>query len=512
MLALTYVLAPLLQVAALKKDATEILSLIRTVENSLAPINRIPPEVFSLIPEYWSHAEMDENLISLTHVCRGWREALISRPWLWARLDCTNIAKTHAFIQRAKGSPLEISLCSHLGTVYLQNVFSLVIPKIMRFTSISIVGSGDIVGFRDLFRNLPKRSAHLIPSLEELRIDLTCNPAPALDNVLHDVNLSLLRTLSLGGVITSLPWKNLQNLTAFDLRFAPNGIVTVTKLLDFFINAPHLNTTTLHSLPSSSDALHGRIVSLSNLREFTIIADPKHSILLNHLSIPAGVSLILKFRFADNKPQFCEYLPRNLGQLENIASITAVNIRFDGEEISLRLHGKCGELYMFCHRKDGSVVRDRGDPRCLVPFNLSETRTLTIMKHEIPTPTEPARSAPFKLLARTMSLRTITLTQCNNLPFILALDPGQNPSEQLLCPNLEKLVLYVGEQDCFNITELINMAKGRALKGARLRVMTIVSLGEFVPGKEAFKLRAYVAHVEYRFEEKPPKWDDISDR
>ena len=321
---------------------------------------------------------MDENLIALTHVCRGWRELLIARPWLWARLDCTNIAKTHAFIQRAKGSPLEISLCSHWGTAYLQKVFPLVIPKIMCFTSISIVGFGDIIGFGDLFQK----------------------------------------------------------------------------------NAPHLSTVALHSLPGSSDALHGRIVSLSNLREFTIIADPKHSILLNHLSIPAGASLVLKFRFADNKSQFCEYLPRTLGQLENIASITAVNIRFDGEEIFLRLRGKCGELYMFCHRKNESAVRDRGDPRCLVPFNLSETRTLTITKHEIPTPTELAHSAPFKLLARTMSLRTLTLTQCNNLPFILTLDPDQNPSKQLLCPNLEKLVLHVGEWDSFNITELISMAKG----------------------------------------------------
>jgi len=54
--ALAYVPVPLLQVAALKKDAKEVLSLIQTVENALVPINKIPPEVFSTIPEYWGHA------------------------------------------------------------------------------------------------------------------------------------------------------------------------------------------------------------------------------------------------------------------------------------------------------------------------------------------------------------------------------------------------------------------------------------------------------------------------
>ena len=510
MLALTYVLVPLLQVTALEKDAMEVLSLIRTIGNSLTPINRIPPGILSLIPRYWSRTERDKNLVTLTHVCRGWRELLIARRWLWVYLDCKNIAKTRAFIRRAKKSFLKISLCSDWDAAYLQKVLPLVIPKIKTCCqSISIVGSRDIIGFRNLLQDLSKNTVFL----KELKIDLTCNPAaPLLDNMLLNARFRLLHTLRLGGVVTDLPWTKLEYLTTFDLRFAPNNIITMTQLLNFFTNTPRLRTITLHSLPSSSNAPRRRIVSLSNLREFTIIADPKHSILLNHLSIPAGASLTLKFQFVDNESQFCEYLPRTLGQLENITSITAVNIRFDGEEISLRLHGKCGELYMFYHRKDQSVVRDREVARCLVPFNLLEIRTLTITKHEIPTPTEPAHSDPFRLLARTISLRTLTLTQCNNLPFILALDPDQNSSEQLLCPNLEKLVLYVREQDSFNITELISMAKGRALKGARLRVMMIVSLGEFVSGKEVFKLKAYVTHVEYRFEEKPPKWDSISDR
>lgn len=66
-----YLLAMSLQVKTLERDAIEVLSLVRTMRNGFAPINRIPPEVFSLVPKHWSHAEMDKNLITLTHVCCG---------------------------------------------------------------------------------------------------------------------------------------------------------------------------------------------------------------------------------------------------------------------------------------------------------------------------------------------------------------------------------------------------------------------------------------------------------
>lgn len=133
-----YVVILLLQVAALEKDATEVLSLILAMKNSFAPINRIPPALFSIIPKYWCHAELDKNLATLTHVCRGWRELLIARSWLWARLDYTNIAKTHVFIRRAKASRLKISLRTPRDAAYLEEAFFLIVPQARRFKSLSI--------------------------------------------------------------------------------------------------------------------------------------------------------------------------------------------------------------------------------------------------------------------------------------------------------------------------------------------------------------------------------------
>jgi hypothetical protein len=106
-------------------------------------------------------------------------------------------------------------------------------------------------------------------------------------------------------------------------------------------------------------------------------------------------------------------------------------------------------------------------------------------------------------------LRTLTLIRCNNRSFIIALNPAHNPSRLAPCPNLEELVLYVEERNAFSIPDLMSMAKERASEGAKLRSIVIVGLGELLPGRKVFKLREHVAHVEYRFEEKPPGWDSI---
>jgi hypothetical protein len=65
-------------------------------------------------------------------------------------------------------------------------------------------------------------------------------------------------------------------------------------------------------------------------------------------------------------------------------------------------------------------------------------------------------------------LRALTLTQCHNLPFILTLNPRNNPSNLVICPKLEELVLYAEE---------------RTSRGTKLPSITIVDFGELVLGR-----------------------------
>ena len=109
------------------------------------------------------------------------------------------------------------------------------------------------------------------------------------------------------------------------------------------------------------------------------------------------------------------------------------------------------------------------------------------------------------------TLRTLTLTNCGNAPFIFALDPSKNPSRTLLCPALEELILYIrrGEQLC--LKELLVMTKERASEGAMLSTIKIISTEAFASTMEVLKLRDHVTWVEYRLDYVVPAWDDGPD-
>jgi len=167
---------------------------------------------------------------------------------------------------------------------------------------------------------------------------------------------------------------------------------------------------------------------------------------------------------------------------------------------------------MFGQRTDwrnGTVFPlDRQFLRSLSGLDLSGTQRLAVAQYKPPTAGTVGKSAPYHILSHMKDLRTLTLTQCNSLPFILALNPNQNASKCALCPKLEELVIYVEGLDSFNIEELMSMVKGWASVGTNLSSITIIGLGELMLGK-VFRLKQYVPHVEYRVGEEPPEWDAI---
>jgi len=168
--------------------------LVRSMKNNFAPINRIPSDIFSLIPGHLEDDCKDENLVTMTHVCRAWRELLITRPPLWTRLDCANADKTWVYIERSKFSPLELSLYGYGDRVCLEAAFLWVVLHISRLRSLSIYGESI------LLENLTPHLSCLIPLLSKLTIS-NCDYFPVLSTMLFHSNLSSLRSLNLAGVI-----------------------------------------------------------------------------------------------------------------------------------------------------------------------------------------------------------------------------------------------------------------------------------------------------------------------
>jgi len=311
------------------------------MKNDFAAINRLPSDVFSLIPEYLEQNDMDKGLIAMSHVCHSWRELFVARPSLWVRLDCASSVKTRVYIERSKSSPLELSLYKHGDTAYVEDAVLLAVPHISRLKSLSIDGRPG------LLQILTPYLSCSIALLRELTIAFNSNPTPVLDTALFNGDLSSLRSLSLAGVITHLPWKNLSKLTTFELSRVPEDKISITQLLDFFEDAHHLKDITLrHSIPTSSNAPPGRVVSLPHLKKLTICADPVHFVLLNHLSIPTGVSLTTEFMFTGVNLPLPELLPETLENLKNILPISSVNLLLGDFDKCVRFDGPNGGLYM----------------------------------------------------------------------------------------------------------------------------------------------------------------------
>ena len=152
---------------------------------------------------------------------------------------------------------------------------------------------------------------------------------------------------------------------------------------------------------------------------------------------------------------------------------------------------------------------DRRVLRSLGPFPLSKIQRLSLSKYKHPSPTEADKCPVLHILSSTKNLRTLVLSECNNRPFILALTPSTRPSTPPICPNLEEFVLYIRSLDQFHTNHLINMAKIRVSKRAKLSSVAIVGLGELAPAKDVLKLREYVSHVEYRIDDELPAWDSL---
>jgi len=310
-----------------------VLRAVRSIKNTFAPINQVPPEVFSLIPD---HCGMDEELIKLTHVCRAWREILISRASLWTSLDCKNLDKTGVSIQRSRGSPLEVSFAACGPTRLPKDTFLLVLRHVNQLKALTLYGTS---------YNIPEIADFSSPAplLKKLDIRVLTLDTATLKSTIFGGNLSSLRELRLWGVLTSLPWRNMSNLTTLDFQMG-FGNISTTRLLDFFEHAPLLRDIKLiDSLPDYSNAPAERLVSLLHLTSLNISDEPVHSILLNHILVPAGASVTLEFGFDGEIFPIIDYLPRSLDNVKNISRVTSINLAFD-LGVAIRVNGPSGSL------------------------------------------------------------------------------------------------------------------------------------------------------------------------
>ena len=78
----------------------------------LLPVNWLPPEIISYIAQCvpWDRESDAKSIVLSTHVCRYWRDSIISTPDNWSLISNRWEGLTVLSLRRAKAAPLTINL------------------------------------------------------------------------------------------------------------------------------------------------------------------------------------------------------------------------------------------------------------------------------------------------------------------------------------------------------------------------------------------------------------------
>ena len=228
-------------------------------------MNRLPPEILSRIAWLVRGYAIDAKpVVPLTHVCRYWRESIVTTPGNWTSISSGSVRLAELCLERCQETPLELSLVMYdvgenseftaLIMPYMQNT------ETLRIRRISTIG--------ELVRRLPDLPQS-IPNLRTL--SLSSDHDIARQDVLADPfgqSTLALRVLSLA----SLPlFPSLQRLTTLtNLTLHCRGLdLPIDTLLDFLEANRALENVTLDLTLSTFQNSRRRVGAVNHLQSLS---------------------------------------------------------------------------------------------------------------------------------------------------------------------------------------------------------------------------------------------------
>ncbi|TFK58651.1 hypothetical protein BDN72DRAFT_851663 [Pluteus cervinus] len=348
-----------------KKILDKIQHLYRQIEqlkarhNELAPINRLPPELFTRIfftlqsNFYNETAEKYHKWMAVTQVSRSWRLLALETKKLWNAISHDAITSPspwlETYLKLSKPLKLDVGLeftLSKLAPLALDHIQEE--NHRIREIMVSIIDSGSPHRSQELYTFLQWLGMEM-PVLEEFEIvgddeildsNLT---VPALFNSLAPCLRSIL-IVDFNLTLQSLPFKKITHLT---LRYGQghSGSISLLALFDF-LRISCLQTLDLrHAL--FGDTSHEKIcdpVSVLSLQSVTIhLLAHQCSILLSHLAIPQKCRTII-WGFSSMDPDNTDFIgPQNFfdGILshisDNLTGFASLDIKFQRSFITCDL-------------------------------------------------------------------------------------------------------------------------------------------------------------------------------
>lgn len=332
------------------------------LQNSFAPVNRIPPEVLGLIP---SSLPSKRDLINATAVCRHWRATLLSSPDLWCNIECSGrrgYLRERMFrecLGRSGTVPLNIRLTS---ARYLPDIT----PHLARFSTLEIV-----VVAPEQPEKIAACFSKPAPILRRLiisgaapwtRVGLSIPPG------LFGGDFTSLRTLRLVGFsFMKLP-QHFPQLTRFDLEGHADTPLRTDAMLGALERMPSLEVLHvkfyLGYQPPLPPTFAPRLVALPKLREVKLAPFNDHFCppefvphLLSALTLPSVEQVLIGVL----PPAGGATLPSSFEeQLPSLAETATVELRVDPEVFSLLFHGLRGSRLLFTTRRNRPRFQSEG--------------------------------------------------------------------------------------------------------------------------------------------------------
>ena len=425
-------------------------------------------------------------IIPMTHVCRYWRESIVSAPGVWTLISNSQNELMAQSLARAKASLLRITI--DMGSFRADpGTFGLITPYLKNIDSLSV---SDLTGIEELTRALPNfpqstptlRFLALHGAYVSARWDPTIDPFVSLTRTMK--GLSLLNVPLYSSIL------NLRNLTDLSLRYHWFD-VHVDTLLAFLEHNRSLENATLDiRFTEPTLRVSRRGVPVTNrLRRLSIHCNnPMNAqVLLSNIALRKGAHLEIS-SFDRNTGLNDLLSDASTAHLSNLPS--PAFLEYQSYPRNIRLRGPNGSFSFSCRPSTGS------------PFEEFPLLTLTHVRefrltHHTPQRLRSSHNPPVFNPPSFPALETLAIeSDIDLLQFLSALLP--NPS---VLPSLKTLAFFncVISEDLMEKLTQFALDRARTASARLHHVVIVHEDGRFPTAASVHALEKHVPIVDIRF-------------
>ena len=400
---------------------------------------------------------LERDLLRASHVCRHWRDTLISSSRLWTRFQCVDVARTKQYLIRSQPVPIDViaDFDSDIqGVIALKSATD-------RFGSLTLrLQPSDLL---QVFRHL----AAPAPALKHLEVSAMPHRGdgptfrPTIPATFLGSSTPALRSLRLNGINTKLNFSQFPTLTRLTL-ITNLQIFDMSELFQVFASAKLLEEVTVEFTgPTTPIPESQGIITLRRMKKLNfsnkVVEFPKRLLALLVLPSVEEVKLDISLPGEDTRTMqdFLPTHPSTVDSLKLDVPYAHCNIQFGGPRGVVSIHAL---------RTGGREQKDSFQShwlKSIEPMSIAEVRDFTLRSYH---PEESLDQCPvFKLLGVLHGLRSLVVERCNNTAVIKALSPNKRKIAPF--PLLESLTFQLIMEPATIFPGLTETARTRREKG-----------------------------------------------